>query len=28
MTRATRQLGILHPGPPPAELAGVRERSH
>ncbi|WP_086850058.1 HelD family protein [Amycolatopsis kentuckyensis] len=28
MTRATRQLGILHPGPPPAELAGIRERSH
>ncbi|MEV7094864.1 ATP-binding domain-containing protein [Amycolatopsis sp. NPDC051045] len=27
MTRATRQLGIVHPGPPPAELAGIRERS-
>ncbi|MDX3187034.1 AAA family ATPase [Streptomyces sp. MN03-5084-2B] len=26
MTRTTRHLGILHPGPPPAELAGVRER--
>jgi len=28
MTRATRHLGILHPGPPPAQLAGIRERSH
>jgi DNA helicase IV len=27
MTRATRHLGIVHPGPPPAELAGIRERS-
>ncbi|MEU0533224.1 HelD family protein [Amycolatopsis tolypomycina] len=27
LTRTTRQLGILHPGPPPAELAGVRERT-
>jgi hypothetical protein len=28
MTRATRHLGIVHPGPPPAVLADVRERSH
>ncbi|HET6705472.1 HelD family protein [Amycolatopsis sp.] len=27
LTRTTRHLGILHPGPPPAELAGVRERT-
>ena len=26
MTRSTQRLGILHPGPPPAELAAVRER--
>jgi DNA helicase IV len=26
MTRATRTLGIVHPGPAPAELARVRER--
>ena len=26
MTRATRQLGIVHPGPPPAELSCIRER--
>ncbi|MBP2335897.1 hypothetical protein JOF41_002075 [Saccharothrix coeruleofusca] len=26
MTRATHRLGIVHPGPPPAELAAVRER--
>jgi hypothetical protein len=25
MTRATRRLGIVHPGPPPAELSRVRE---
>ncbi|MFD7657623.1 HelD family protein [Actinosynnema sp. NPDC059797] len=25
MTRTTRLLGIVHPGPPPAELAAVRE---
>jgi DNA helicase IV len=25
MTRATRRLGIVHPGPPPAELLAVRE---
>jgi hypothetical protein len=25
MTRATRRLGIVHPGPPPAELVAVRE---
>jgi len=28
LTRTTRHLGILHPGSPPAELAGLRERSH
>lgn len=27
MTRATRRLGVVHPGPPPAELAGIRERT-
>ncbi|MGW3961744.1 HelD family protein [Amycolatopsis sp. NPDC005003] len=27
ITRTTRHLGILHPGPPPPVLAGVRERS-
>ncbi|QFZ24319.1 HelD family protein [Saccharothrix syringae] len=26
MTRTTRELGIVHPGPPPAEVAGVRPR--
>ncbi|WP_233160736.1 HelD family protein [Actinophytocola xanthii] len=26
MTRATQRLGLVHPGPPPAELAAVRER--
>ncbi|MCO1654070.1 ATP-binding domain-containing protein [Pseudonocardia sp. S2-4] len=26
MTRATHRLGIVHPGPPPAGLAGVPER--
>ncbi|MFI5592222.1 HelD family protein [Amycolatopsis sp. NPDC051758] len=25
MTRATRRLGIVHPGPPPAELLAMRE---
>jgi hypothetical protein len=25
MTRATRDLGIVHPGPPPAELLAIRE---
>ena len=25
MTRATHRLGIVHPGPPPAELSAVRE---
>ncbi|GAA3646009.1 hypothetical protein GCM10022267_35890 [Lentzea roselyniae] len=25
MTRATRRLGIVHPGPPPAELSAMRE---
>ncbi|MBM7774632.1 DNA helicase IV [Actinokineospora baliensis] len=25
MTRTTRRLGIVHPGPPPAELSAVRE---
>jgi hypothetical protein len=25
MTRATHQLGIVHPGPPPAELSAMRE---
>ncbi|GAA1305845.1 HelD family protein [Saccharothrix xinjiangensis] len=25
MTRTTRLLGVVHPGPPPAELAAVRE---
>ncbi|MFC3455078.1 HelD family protein [Amycolatopsis speibonae] len=25
MTRATRRLGVVHPGPPPAELAALRE---
>lgn len=25
MTRATRHLGIVHPGPPPAELVAIRE---
>ncbi|GAA0623525.1 AAA family ATPase [Kutzneria viridogrisea] len=27
MTRATQRLGVVHPGPPPAELAGMRERT-
>ncbi|WP_460403240.1 HelD family protein [Actinophytocola sediminis] len=27
MTRATRHLGIVHPGPPPAELSAMRERT-
>jgi hypothetical protein len=26
MTRATQRLGIVHPGPPPVELARMRER--
>ncbi|HJP80505.1 MAG TPA: ATP-binding domain-containing protein [Pseudonocardiaceae bacterium] len=26
MTRATARLGILHPGPPPAELSGIEQR--
>jgi DNA helicase IV len=26
LTRATQRLGILHPGPPPVELAGIRDR--
>jgi DNA helicase IV len=26
MTRATQRLGILHPGPPPAEIAAMRPR--
>jgi len=26
MTRSTQRLGILHPGPPPAEIASLRER--
>ncbi|MGB3442120.1 MAG: ATP-binding domain-containing protein [Actinophytocola sp.] len=25
MTRATRGLGVVHPGPPPAELSAMRE---
>ncbi len=28
MTRATQQLGIVHPGPVPAVLSGVADRSH
>jgi len=27
MTRATHRLGVVHPGPPPAELSAVRERT-
>lgn len=27
MTRATRRLTVVHPGPPPAELAGMPERT-
>jgi DNA helicase IV len=27
MTRATRQLGIVHLGPPPAELSGIQQRT-
>jgi hypothetical protein len=26
MTRSTQRLGVLHPGPPPAELAALLER--
>ncbi|WP_410605287.1 HelD family protein [Amycolatopsis sp. lyj-90] len=26
MTRATRRLGVVHPGPPPAELSALREQ--
>ena len=26
MTRSTRRLGVLHPGPPPAELAALAAR--
>jgi hypothetical protein len=26
MTRSTQRLGILHPGPPPAEIAALRPR--
>lgn len=26
LTRATQRLGVLHPGPPPAELAGIPSR--
>jgi superfamily I DNA/RNA helicase len=26
MTRATQRLGVVHPGPPPVELARMRER--
>jgi hypothetical protein len=26
MTRSTQRLGILHPGPPPAEITALRER--
>jgi DNA helicase IV len=26
MTRSTRRLGVLHPGPPPAEIAALRPR--
>jgi hypothetical protein len=26
MTRSTQRLGVLHPGPPPAEIAALRER--
>ncbi|QUQ64197.1 HelD family protein [Kutzneria sp. CA-103260] len=28
MTRATRRLGIVHPGPAPAELSRIQERRH
>ena len=24
MTRSTQRLGVLHPGPPPAEIAALR----
>jgi hypothetical protein len=27
MTRATQRLGVVHPGPPPAELSGIPERT-
>jgi superfamily I DNA and RNA helicase len=26
MTRSTRRLGVLHPGPPPAEITALRPR--
>jgi superfamily I DNA and RNA helicase len=26
MTRSTQRLGVLHPGPPPAEIAALRPR--
>ncbi|GAB3961190.1 RNA polymerase recycling motor ATPase HelR [Actinoallomurus acanthiterrae] len=28
LTRATQRLGILHPGPPPAEIAGIPAYGH
>ena len=27
MTRSTQRLGVLHPGPPPAEIAALRPRA-